>query len=131
LRAVDTVKEKWDGLASFFSGLWDKIEGVFKSGVSKIADFISPVTSLLGGFFDFKTGLIRKNILGIEPERRDVEEETTVIRPKLVSPQEKFFREESMSVQRTEVTIKDETGRAEVTRGGQGGGFQLEPTGTF
>jgi hypothetical protein len=113
--------------------------------VAFVKDLISPITSAIGGFLDFKTGLIRKNILGVETEsviniRKDISgaglegsaSNGPAIRgPRLVTPQEKFFREENMSVQRTEVTIKDETGRAEITRGGQGGGFQLEPTGTF
>jgi hypothetical protein len=135
-------------LTGFFGGFWDAVIEGAKSAIEAVADFISPVTNLINKFLEFKKRVIREEIGDVRPQvttkitridqffppaptQTPAGDDPFFPRPRLVSPQEKFFREESMSVQRTEVTIKDETGRAEVTRGGQGGGFQLEPTGTF
>jgi hypothetical protein len=53
--------------------------------------------------------------------------------PQVVSPQERAARhiEESRTTSTADVTIKDETGRAEVTRGKLGAGLQLQTTGAL
>ena len=54
-------------------------------------------------------------------------------RPPVISPAERTARsiEEQRSTSTAEVTIKDDTGRAEVTGGTLGPGIKLQPTGTF
>ena len=51
----------------------------------------------------------------------------------MVSPQERVARsiEEKRSTSTAEVTIKDDTGRAEVTSGKMGSGVNLKPSGSF
>jgi tape measure domain-containing protein len=53
--------------------------------------------------------------------------------PQVVSPSDRIARsvEEQRTTSTAEVTIKDETGRAEVTRGALAGGVALQPTGAF
>lgn len=53
--------------------------------------------------------------------------------PSIVSPQERTARsiEESKTTSSAEVTIRDQTGRAEVTRGTLGRGLMMEPSGAF
>lgn len=53
--------------------------------------------------------------------------------PQIVTPQERVARtiEESRKTSTSEVTIKDETGRAEVTGGSLGAGLQLQNSGAF
>jgi TP901 family phage tail tape measure protein len=148
INAAKIIMESWKPLVGFFSKIWDGIVEGIKIAIEAVADFISPVTNLINKFLEFKKRVIREEIGDVRPQvttkitridqffpqaqtQTAAGEDPFFPRPRLVSPQEKFFREENMSVQRTEVTIRDETGRAEVTRGGQGGGFQLEPTGTF
>ena len=56
-------------------------------------------------------------------ERKLVDSSENVVR---------FFSEQNRtSVSRSEVTIRDESGRAEVTSGGLGSGLKLERTGSF
>ena len=53
--------------------------------------------------------------------------------PQVVSPQDRVASsiEERRSTSTAEVTIKDDTGRAEVTRGNLGGGVNLTSSGSF
>ncbi len=53
--------------------------------------------------------------------------------PQMVSPQERVARsiEEKRSTSTAEVTIKDDTGRAEITSGSLGSGVKLAPSGSF
>jgi TP901 family phage tail tape measure protein len=148
IRAAKIVWDSWSPLTGFFGDFWRGLIDLIGEAIEAVADFISPVTNLINKFLEFKKRVIREEIGDVRPQvttkitridqffpqaqtQTAAGDDPFFPRPRLVSPQEKFFREENMSVQRTEVTIKDETGRAEVTQGGQGGGFKLEPTGTF
>jgi len=53
--------------------------------------------------------------------------------PQVVSPQERIARsiEERRTTSSAEVTIKDSTGRAEVTKGALANNIKLQSTGTF
>lgn len=53
--------------------------------------------------------------------------------PAVVSPQDRTARsiEDRRTTSTSEVTIRDETGRAEVTKGQTGAGVQLQPVGAF
>ena len=53
--------------------------------------------------------------------------------PQVVSPQERVARsiEEQRTTSSAEVTIRDESGRAEVTSGSMGPGLSLQPSGAF
>ncbi len=61
------------------------------------------------------------------------EQQATPAAPQVISPQERTARtiEEQRTTSTAEVTIRDETGRAEVTGGKLGAGLQLQPTGSF
>lgn len=151
IRAAKIVWDSWSPLTGFFGDFWRGLIDLIGEAIEAVADFISPVTNLINKFLEFKKRVIREEIGDVRPGEQTLKvvrinqlmgpqftpagagggEDPFFPRPRLVSPQEKFFREENMSVQRTEVTIKDETGRAEVTRGAPGGGFVLERTGTF
>ena len=83
---------------------------------SGIADAFSAISSL-GGIFGFG----------------DDEEAKKPTPAQVVSPQERVARsiEETRSTSTSEVTIKDETGRAEVTNGKLATGIKLQSTGSF
>jgi len=53
--------------------------------------------------------------------------------PQVITPQDRTANsiEERRTINTSEVTIKDETGRAEVTKGKLGSGILLQPTGAF
>lgn len=104
------IIKHWEPIRDFFIGLWEAIrpiiEGVgkfFKDGTGpSIADFEAQGRARAGG--------------GV----------ATSSRPQApISPSERsaLIREETIS--RGEVTIKDESGRAEMTQAPRGGGFNL------
>lgn len=101
---------------AFLSGALDPVLDTLSSIGSGIADAFSAVSSL-GGIFGFG----------------DDEEGKKPTPAQVVSPQERVARsiEETRSTSTSEVTIKDETGRAEVTSGKLATGIKLQSTGGF
>lgn len=61
------------------------------------------------------------------------EKEVAVVQPQVISPQDRTARsiEEQRTTSTAEVTIRDESGRAEVTGGKLGAGLNLQQTGAF
>lgn len=66
-----------------------------------------------------------------EPDRGELGNNPFVTFPQMVSPQERTSRTVEESRSSAEVTIRDDTGRAEVTKGILGPGIALVPTGGF
>lgn len=100
---------------ALLSGALDPVLEILSSIGSGIANAFSAV-STLGGIFG-----------------GDDEEGKPQLAPQMVSPQERVARsiEEKRSTSTTEVTIKDDTGRAEVTSGSVGPGVKLQSSGSF
>ncbi len=101
----------WDPVTKFFSELSEKISGV--------VDGIGGALREFGDFFGFGDG---EGEGGGEAPGAQV-----------VSPQARIARsvEEQRSTSTSEVTIKDESGRAEVTGGKLGAGLSLQKSGAF
>tara|TARA_R110000772_G_scaffold268728_1_gene398245 strand:+ start:12210 stop:14201 length:1992 start_codon:yes stop_codon:yes gene_type:complete len=113
----------WGGVVNIFSGALDKITGIVdlvKGKAAAIVDTISSIGSGVASFFGFGG---------------DDEEETNqgATGPQIVSPQDRVARsiEEQRSTSTAEVTIRDETGRAEITGGQLGPGLTLANSGAF
>lgn len=81
------------------------------------------IASKIGGFFGF----------GDDDGENGTDGRDGSNRPNVVSPQERAARtiEENRTTSTSEVTIVDQTGRAEVTRGKLGNGLTLQPSGAF
>lgn len=112
----------WGGVVNIFSGALDKITGIVdlvKGKAAAIVDTISSIGSGVASFFGFGGD----------------EEETNqgATGPQIVSPQDRVARsiEEQRSTSTAEVTIRDETGRAEITGGQLGPGLTLANSGAF
>ncbi len=108
-----TLIRKWKPVTEFFNNLGDKLSG--------IGDKISNVTSKVSGFLGFG-------------DDEDEEASKKKQKPQMISPQERTAQ--TISEQRTtstsEVTIKDETGRAEITKNSPMGALlSLQSTGAF
>lgn len=107
------------GLAAIVITAWEPVTKFF----SDLADKISLVASGIGGtlrdFGDF---------FGFGDDAQPASASAQV-----VSPQARVARsiEEQRTTSTAEVTIRDETGRAEVTQGTLGPGLKLEQTGAF
>jgi len=117
--APKLIMKAWEGLKIFFNTLWSGIMKSFDFVVSKFEKFITKVQAVKK-FFGFNVS-------------EDVNEETKKQSPQIVTPEERIARkiEETKTTNTSEVTIKDETGRAVITSGNFGPGLSLIPTGAF
>ena len=101
---------------ALLSGALDPVIDMLKTIGTGISGAISAVGSITG-------------IFGGDGE----EEKQRGAQSKIVSPQDRIARsiDEQRTTSTSEVTIKDDTGRAEVTNGKLGTGLTLQPTGGF
>jgi hypothetical protein len=136
----DALKEKaaplmdvWDEVKTFFKDLWTDIVGAFEWAEGKITALIDkimkPVDSVINAVTTFG-GKVR-DFVGLGGD--EGEGGAAAVNPEIVSPGDRTARkiEETRATSTAEVTIRDQTGRAEVTRGKLGGGVHLQRTGTF
>ena len=131
--AASLIMDSWGHIKTFFADLWGGVVDIFNTAVDKImgvvdkvrgaASFIGDVASSAGssvaGFFGF----------GDDEE----EQAAGATGPQVVSPQERVARtiDEQRTTQTAEVTIRDESGLAEVTGGTLGPGLTLQNSGAF
>jgi len=140
--AIGAIKDNWEPLKAFFSDLWTDIAGIFSNGVAfienilgKVGDAIKFISGIGGAVADaFSFGAageladrLPEPMVGAEEERADR------LPGQMVSPQERTARtiEESRETSTAEVTIRDDTGRAEQTGGTLGRGVQIINSGAF
>lgn len=117
--------KNWDTVKTFFLDTWDSIVQKVKSSVGIISTLISAVTD---PFKDFGAGIsnIKGRISGFFGGQSAEQQ--------VVSPQERTARsiEETRSTSSAELTIKDETGRAELSkRRGNMKMLKLQQSGAF
>lgn len=145
------LSEQWVGLKAFFADLWSGIVGMFDRGVARVMTVVDKVKGAVasvrnfgGGIADTvteKAGAAVSNVKSFFGFDDDDEVPATSAagapgpgpRSQIVSPQERVARsiEERRQTSTAEVTIRDETGRAEITRGFMGPGVLLQPSGGF
>lgn len=115
--AYDMFVSIWSPIASFFSSLWDSAAGAFKSAFGWVLD-------KLGWAVD-AVRKVGRGLLGTDGGDTP--------RPEVSSPEERVARNISETTSRGEVTIKDETGRAKITKPVKSPGFgvALRPSGAF
>jgi hypothetical protein len=107
---------------------WLAVLEQIKSALARVAPLAQKVSDTFGRAVDF---------LGFGDEegdeRRTSEPEGGALAAAMVSPSERVARsiEERRSVDRSEITIRDDTGRAEVTGAPLGNGLQLMRSGVF
>jgi TP901 family phage tail tape measure protein len=125
----------WDSVKTYFKDLWSDIGLIFDDSIDRIMAVVnrlkdvaatvsktaSSVGGAISGFFGFGND--------------DAEEQGTVAQavPQVISPQDRVARsiEEQRTTSSAEVTIRDESGRAEVTGGNLGRSIFLTPSGGF
>lgn len=116
----------WGKVSGFFVDLWDGIKSTFKDGLDFINMILTPFQELTSGI---------KNLTGnvsFLVNHANVANDNS---PEIVSPQERVAREfsERKETSNSFLTIKDETGRAELAQSGQGPGSSIKMlnTGSF
>lgn len=131
--AAALIMENWEPIKGFFVSLWSGVVSVFDAAVAHIMSIVDIVKSAASFIFDTvdKVG----GILGFGDDDEDTQQASgsTAAGKLLVSPQDQIARtlDEKITRSTSEVTIKDETGRAEVTGGKFGPGLTLQASGGF
>lgn len=126
--AYKTITGEWDPAKGFFENLWNGIVKTFKKAWREIKNIGEDIAGFVGWLFGMEEDVSVKAGITTPPiPGRGA--------PGIVSPAERaasFYEEKSMTTtQKTEITIKDDTGRAEVTGGELGTGMSMEPSGGF
>ena len=134
-----TVMANWEVLKVFFQDLWVSITQNFESAVENISRLIEKVVGAANkviGVRDRISGAIGEKVFDVVEGTKNIfrsEEEKAAMRPGVISPTQRIARsiEESRTTNTAEVTIRDETGRSEVTQGTLGAGLKLQSSGAF
>ena len=130
------IMQSWEKVKNFFSDLWTSITDIFNRAVDAIMEFFQPLLNMINKVVGFaKTGFSFMASVGEgddEAVRKALGIDQAV---QAVSPAERsasaLEERQLTTTDRTEVTIRDESGRAEVTKGGKRPSFAFKPTGSF
>lgn len=133
IAAAALIFKHWEPIKQFFADLWDGIVGIFDSAVEKVMAIVDLITGAVGDVIDTISSIgggVGKFFGFVES---DDSAAAGAGRPQVVGPQERAARtiQENRTTNTTEVTIRDETGRAEVTGPLIGTGLKLEQSGVF
>lgn len=119
---IDEVAEAFGKMNPFIQAILAPLELVVRT-IKFIKD------AFKGGFGD----AISKLAVSLGFDVGSDTDQATGAGPQIVSPQERVAQsiEEQRTTSTAEVTIRDESGRAEVTSGSMGPGLSLQPSGAF
>ena len=140
--AAALIFKHWEPIKEFFADLWTEVVDIFDSAMNKImsvvdrvkgaaADIVNTISNIGSGVGDFFGFGSDEAETGAPDGSAGAGNARTG--PQIISPQERTARtiEESRTSSSAEVTIRDATGRAEVTSGSMGLGLSLQPSGAF
>lgn len=132
--AARLIYENWEPITGFFGDLWGGVVNIFNGALDKITGIVDMVKGKASAIVDTISSL-GKGVAEFFGFGGSDEEETNrgATGPQIVSPQDRVARsiEEQRTTSTAEVTIRDETGRAEVTGGQLGPGLALANSGAF
>lgn len=120
---ADSFMAVWGAVGGFFSGLWEGIKSTFASAIDYISNKISWITHKATALMDLGSKVTRFFGGGGGGVG-------TTSRPQMVSPQSRTAAATS-STTRAEVTIKDTTGKAAVSKGKLPKGISLSRSGSM
>ncbi|MBW1725980.1 MAG: hypothetical protein JRJ62_00080 [Deltaproteobacteria bacterium] len=125
------VMDNWSEIGAFFTDLWDGITSTFQNAFDMISNIVADIGAKIASVTD--VGGILSGIGSFFGFGDDDESKSSPQGSQVVSPQARVARsiEEQRSTSTAEVTIRDETKRAELTGGKLGRGLSLEQSGTF
>jgi len=138
----DFFSDLWGGITDTFQRAWDFISGIvgkITAAVNVVKNAASKVSDFGSGAVDSATGAVRNAASGVAGFFGFGDDEATPQQAGgqsaavVQSPQERVARsiEERRQTSSAEVTIRDESGRAEVTKGSMGAGVMLQRTGAL
>lgn len=122
----------WEPVKAFFADLWATIKesaaGIFKLAgkFANVFGFSTPEAPAATGV----TGTVERRVL---PREAANDNDVPAFAPQVSSPQERVARsiEERSNTSSAEVTIRDETGRAEMTKNNTDGAVTLQASGAL
>lgn len=125
--AFDFVSLLWGGLIAVFSAVWDGIKWAFEKTLGPVFDKLAWAVE--------KIREVGRFALGSDEESGSADGAPMSVAPQVVSPGERLSQSisESTTTNKSEVTIKDQTGRAVVTKkpARGGAGLRVAPSGGF
>ena len=138
----DFFSDLWGGVTDTFADAWNFIGGIvdkIKGAVDFVANAASRVSDAAGNAVDSAKNTVSdaaskvSGFFGFGGGADNAQQIAGGGSGQMVSPQERIARsvEETRSTSSSEVTIRDETGRAQVTRGKMGAGLKLQQSGAF
>ncbi|MCH9837698.1 tape measure protein [bacterium] len=130
--AAALVIANWTPIKAFFKDLWVGVVATFDAAVARIMAIVDKVKAVAATIAD-TAGAVGDFVFGDDADRAQVDRRGRPTRPQVVSPQDRTAKmvEERRTTSTAEVTIRDETNRASVTRGRMGRGVTLQPSGAF
>mgnify|MGYP003142767469 CR=1 FL=1 len=157
IAAATLIKENWTSIKTFFVDLWTGVKDVFESVLGGVFDwfesktdgiisaFKSAMETIKGifrdimAFYDKTVGMISEGVdsiggfFGFGDDEDEQGAGANGVPLRTVGPQERTARmiTESNRTERSEVVIRDETGRAEVTRTSGSSPLVLSRSGGF
>ena len=128
--AAVLIMDHWAPIKDFFATLWGGIVDIFNAAIENITGAIDTVLGAFKAISESAVGSAISKFFGFgddDPEKKGGGAPGSEV----VSPQDRIATsiEEKRQTSMSEVTIKDETGRAEVTKGRLGGGLALASSG--
>lgn len=124
------IVKHWEPISDFFVGIWEKITGAFGKGIDFVMGLIEPFKQTISGI----GGLFKKFGFDFGGSEQETEEEKETAPganpasgPQVVTQSEQLRRtiEETRETAAAEVLIRDETGRAQMTRRGSAPGIKI------
>jgi phage-related protein len=139
MQIAEALKPVWEGVRDTITGVWDSIVSAVSTAVGKIKKLVQPIAGILKKVAAAQEGLIREGaeFLGIgggdEEGAAPAAAGDAGGRPQVISREERIARsiEEKRDKSTLGITVRDETGRADVTESDLGSGMTLAYTGGF
>jgi hypothetical protein len=128
--AAALIFKHWEPIKAFFKDLWGDITDIFNMAIDKYVNKVKSAADAISSMVESIGGGVGE-FFGFGPDETGAGNAGTG--PQIVSPQARTARtiEESRTSSSAEVTIRDATGRAEVTSGSMGPGLSLQSSGAF
>jgi TP901 family phage tail tape measure protein len=130
--AAALIFKHWDPIKAFFSDLWDGVVNIFNTAVADIIEKVDQIKGAATGIVNTISNL-GSGAAGFLGFGDGTEKQRDQAGPQIIGSNERVARAitERTETNRSEILIKDETGRAEAAGSFLGPGISLQSTGAF